>query len=180
MSLGNYLEKVDDGENITVTDMYRNGDYQAVVDAVEYGSFNGAKLEIDNDDAEDLMGFSGLGGMRNLLEAGISSVWDHRYDKGFNDGKEALENEDDTDLMTRKALNKDTKSKLADSGVLGGSGIGYIGFSSGSPKIGALGAGVGIISGYKGAEFQGLRDGEMKEAAEGLESAYGGFRLSIN
>lgn len=35
MSIGDYLEKVDDGEDITVTDMYRNGDYQAVVEAVE-------------------------------------------------------------------------------------------------------------------------------------------------
>jgi hypothetical protein len=180
MSLGDYLEKVDDGEDITVTDMYRNGDYQAVVEAVEYGSFSGADLEIDSDDADDLMGWPGLGGVRNLLETGISSVWDHRYDKGFNDGKEALENEDDNDLMSKKARRQDTKSKWADTGFAGGTGLGALGFSAGSIELGALGAGVGILSGYKGAEYQGLRDGQMKEAAKGLESAYGGFRLSIN
>lgn len=180
MSLGDYLEKVDDGEHITVTDMYRNGDYQAVVEAVEYGTFNGANLEIESDDADSLMGTGGLSGVKNLLESGISSVWDHRYDKGFNDGKEALENEDDNDLMSRKARNKDKKSKWADTGFAGGTGLGVLGLSAGSIELGALGAGVGIISGYKGAEYQGLRDGQMKQAAEGLESAYGGFQLSIN
>lgn len=180
MSLGNYLEKVDNGEDINVTDMYRNGDFEAVVEAVEYGTFNGADLEIDNDEAKNLMGWEGLSGVGNLLESGISGIWDHRYDKGFNDGKEALENENDNDLMSRKARNKDKKSKWADTGFAGGTSLGVLGLSAGSIELGALGAGVGIISGYKGAKYQGLRDGQMKEAAEGLESAYGGFQLSIN
>lgn len=178
MSLGNYLEKVDNGEDITVTDMYMNGDYQAVVEAVEYGSISGADLEIESDDADDFMSSGGLSGVRNLLEKGISSFWSNNYDRGFRKGKEALEDEDDNDLMSRKARNKDTESKMADIGVAAGTGIAGIGLTAGSIEVAAGGTGLGIISGYKGAGYQGLRDGEMKQAAEGLESAYGGFQLS--
>lgn len=180
MSLGDYLEKVDDGEDITVTDMYRDGEYQAVVEAVEYGSFRGADLEIERDDADELMGSGGLSGVRNLLEGATSSIWSNNYDRGFRKGEEALEDEDDNDLMSKKARDKDSKAKWADIGFTGGTGVSLLGMSAGSIEIMAGGAGLGIFSGYKSAGYQGMRDAEMREAAEGLESAYGGFQLSIN
>jgi len=180
MSLGGYLEKVDNGEDITVTDMFRDGEYQAIVEAVEYGSFRGADLEIDRDDADDFMNSGGLSGVRNLLESGISGFWDSNYDRGFRKGKEALEDEDDNDLMSQKARKKDSKAKWADVGFTGGTGLGALGLSAGSVELMAGGAGLGILSGYKSAGYQGMRDAEMKEAAEGLESAYGGYKLSIN
>lgn len=180
MSLGDYLEKVDDGESITVTDMYRNGDYQAVVEAVEHGSFSGADLEIDSDDADRFMSSGGLSGVRNLLEGATSSIWSNNYDRGFKKGEESLEDEDDKDLMSKKARNKDTKAKWADAGFTAGSSISLLGMSAGSIEVMAGGAGLGILSGYKSAGYQGMRDAEMREAAEGLESAYGGYELSIS
>jgi hypothetical protein len=82
--------------------------------------------------------------------------------------------------MSKKARNKDTKTKWADAGFTAGTGVSLLGMSAGSIELMAGGAGVGIFSGYKSAGYQGMRDAEMREAAEGLESAYGGFQLSIN
>lgn len=180
MELGDYLEKVDNGENITVTDMYRDGNYEAVVRAVDNGNFRGADLEIERDEADNLMQSGGLGAVNNLLESATSAFWDNNYDSGFEKGKNALENEDDTDLMTRKAKDKNTKAEISNTGFAIGSGITSLGALTGSVEIAAGGAGLGILSGYKSAGYQGMRDAEMKQAAEGLESAYGGFELSIN
>ncbi|MFB6175373.1 MAG: hypothetical protein ABEJ87_05390 [Candidatus Nanohalobium sp.] len=180
MSLGDYLEKVDNGEDITITDMYRDGEYQAIIEAVEHGNFRGADLEIESDTADEYMSSGGLGAVRNVLEGITSNIWDNNYDRGFGKGKKALENEDDNDLMSRKAQSKDDKAKGVDLGFATGAGVTGLGLSAGSIEVAAGGAGLGILSGYKSAGYQGMRDAEMKEAAEGLESAYGGFQLSIN
>ncbi|MFB6115748.1 MAG: hypothetical protein ABEK04_05705, partial [Candidatus Nanohalobium sp.] len=72
------------------------------------------------------------------------------------------------------------KAGWADLGFATGAGITGLGASAGLVEVAAGGAGLGILSGYKSAGYQGMRDAEMKQAAEGLESAYGGFELSIN
>jgi len=180
MKLGDYLEKVDNGETITLTDMYRDGNYEAVVRAVDNGNFRGADLEIERDDADDFMKSGGLGAVADLLESATSSFWDNNYDSGYKKGEKALENENDTDLMTKKAINKDTKAEISDTGFTIGSGLTTLGALSGSIELAAGGAGLGILSGYKSAGYQGMRDAEMKQAAKGLEKGHGGYQLSIN
>ena len=179
MSLHGYLERVDSGENILVQDMYRSQDYQEIVDLLEEGQINGAYIEIDRDTANDIMDRKALTNAKETLESVVSTVLETPYDEGFEKGDRAVRGVSNSERIADKAQKKESKVKATEAGM-GAGAVGTItGANLGSVHLTGGSAFLGVISGIFNSKYQGMRDAEMEQAAEGLESAYGGHQLRI-
>lgn len=180
MSLDNYLEKVDRGENVLVQDMYQNGDYQAIVDLLEYGSVNGSNIEVDRDDANDIIDRGPLNNAKETLENVVSTALEEPYDSGFEKGERAAQSISNTDRLADKAQKKESKVKATEAGMAAGSVGALAGLGTGSVHLTGGSAFLGLLSGIFNSKYQGMRDAEMEKAAEGLEMAYGGHEVNIS
>jgi hypothetical protein len=180
MGLDEYLEKVDNGETVTVTNMYQDGDYEAVLDAIEYGKTSGASLKVDRDDADDIMDrdLASLG--KAVLENTITTTLEQVYDRGMEAGTDVNYNGSNEHQLKDKADKKNKKKKASEIG-LGISSLGALaGLNLNSTHLIGASATAGLLSAAGVARYGGMEDGVTKEAAEGLEDAYGGYELAIN
>lgn len=180
MTLHNYLERVDNGENILVQDMYQNDDYQAIVDLLEYGNVNGANIEVDRDDANNIIDNGTLNNAKETLENVVSTTLEEPYDNGYEKGERAADNINSADRLADKARKKKSKVKATEAGMGAGAVGTLLGLETGSVRLTVGGASLGVISGIFNSKYQGMRDSEMEKAAEGLEQAYGGHQLDIS
>ena len=108
MSLDNYLEKVDRGENILVQDMYQNGDYQEIVELLEYGNVNTPNIEVDREDANEIMDKGTLYDAKETLESVVSTTLEEPYDNGFEKGERAAQAIGRDDRLADKAQKKES------------------------------------------------------------------------
>lgn len=193
MTLADYLERVDRGETITVTQMYREGAEEEIVELLEYGSVNGADIEVSRSDANKEMYDQDW---KDILDEGsdmaaeaLSSIpkLENQYEKGVEQADRKMEELDNKyagsshrNLVQKKARRKDTQMKASEA-ALGGGTLGFIaGNQIGSQVlmgVSAILAGGGLVSTPK---FKGMKDREIEEAADGLEKAYGGHQVTIN
>ncbi len=185
MESGDYLERVDAGETVTVNDVYMSGDYEALVDLFENSTVSGGKMRVDPDYADDVMyndDFDPVEGLENT----VSTLLDHKYQNGYDEADEDFSKMNRklswTDIRDR-ALDRAEKSgkkvKAADGGMaLGAAGVaGGIGLESLPPLLG--GALLAAVSANRNATWQGMEDRELKEAAEGLNKGYTGHEIEI-
>lgn len=195
MSLSDYMEKVDDGETVTITNMYQDGNYEAVVEAWEYGNMNGANLEIDSNDAYDIMNNNFfdpdniLENVRDVVEDGVATIYGKAFDGGYNkaagqveswENNSVLSDDDVRDKSLDQQSKKEKTKKVTEAGMaLGATGT-MVGAGLGSIHIGGGSLALGLGSGAVNAKAQGKQEKYIKQAAEGLEQAYGGLQLEIN
>ena len=180
MSLDNYLEKVDRGENILVQDMYQNGDYQEIVELLEYGNVNTPNIEVDREDANEIMDKGTLYEAKETLESVVSTTLEEPYDNGFEKGERAAQAIGRDDRLADKAQKKESKVRATEAGIAAGSLGALAGANSGSVHITGASALLGVVSGIFNSKYQGMRDAEMEKAAEGLEQTYGGHQIDIS
>ncbi len=193
MSLESYLERVDHGENLTVTDMYREGAEEEIVDLLEYGRLNGSKLEVPRSSANKIMYDNDLEDTvdtaSDLIAEAFSALprLESIYDQGVEKADRKMEELNNKysgpglrNRVEKKADRKDTKLKAAQ-GVFAASIPGFvIGNQTGSHLLMAGSAAAGGASAYKIPELKGMKDREVEEAAKGLEAAYGGYKVELN
>jgi len=184
MESGDYLEKVDNGETVTVNEIYMSGDYEALVDIFGNSTVSGGSINVNPSYANEVM-YNDEFDPLEKIENAVSTVLDHKYENGYNkaddDFRELNNRLSWTDVRDR-ALDRSDKSskkvKAADAGMgLSAIGIaGGIGLESLPPLLG--GALLGAISMERSATWQGMEDRELKEAAEGLNKAYAGHEIN--
>lgn len=176
MELDEYLERVDGGEDYTLTQMHQNGDYTAVVEALEYGVVNGANVEIPKDDAEDIISSSLERKLKSGVEETIATLLEPQYDKGVDKASNVTGSKQH---LKKKALRKEKLVQYSE-GAIGLSGLATLaGAGMGSVHVTGASATAGLLSAGANSKWQGMRDEEMKKASEGLESAYGARKLEI-
>lgn len=176
MRLDEYLEKTDNGSAYNLTQMHQNGDYEAVVEALEYGQVNGAGVEIDREDAEDIMSSSIERRLKSGIEEGIATMLEPQYDGGVDKASNVTGSKDH---LAKKAERKEKLVKASE-GAMGLSGIVAIaGATTGSIHLLGGSTTAGLLAAAGNSRWQGMRDEEMKKASEGLESAYGARELRI-
>lgn len=186
MDSGDYLEKVDNGETVTVNDVYMSGDYEALVDMFENATVSGGQLEVDPNYANDVMytdDFDPLEGVENL----VSTVLENQYDQGYQkaDKKmQELNNRLSWDKVRDRALDRANKSDLKVKASDAGIGLSMLGFGAGAGtgSVHLMGgsAALGVLSANRNATWQGMEDRELKEAAEGLNKGYAGHEIDIS
>lgn len=195
MSLSDYMEKVDDGETVYLTQMYQDGDYEAVVEAWEYGNRNGPNLEIDSNDAYEIMNDNFfdpdniLENVRDVVEEGVASIYGKAFDGGYNkaasqiqswENNSVLSDDDVRDKSLDQQSKKETTKKVTEAGMAAGTTGTMLGAGIGSIHITGGSLALGVGSGAVNAKAQGKQEKYIKQAAKGLESAYGGLQLDIN
>ncbi|QKQ98916.1 hypothetical protein GKQ38_05345 [Candidatus Nanohaloarchaea archaeon] len=178
MRLEDYLEDVDNGQTVRVRDMYRNNDYEAMTDLLEHGQVNGIDIEVDRDDADEIMEGSILEKGRDALEYTVAAALEGRYDDAFEQA------EDDVDGMnheraTDKYNKQDLKAKVSDIGTAGGLAGAAVGAATGDAEIALPGLAVGGSFAMINSRLQGSRDATLQEAADGLNDAYKRHRVKI-
>lgn len=185
MDSGDYLERVNSGENITVNDVYLSGDYEALVDIFNNATVSGGRLDVDPDYANDVMyddDFSPIEGLENT----ISTVLDNQYDDGYQKADKKMKELNNRfswrevrDRALDRAGKSDTKVKLSEAGM--GLGLLGIGGGIGLESVHLIGGGVAleVLSLNRNATWQGMEDRELAEAAEGLNKGYAGHDINI-
>jgi len=162
-------------------------DPEGAVELFEHASVDHSrrKVQIDSEDAADLYRSSSdpLAYFESAIraidygsqyEAGRSSAHENAMEASMRgSSSEALEN------AFERLERNDKLAKASDLGAAG-SGLGFIGSAAAGSVHGmGLSTTVGLISSAASARFQGGRDRWVEEAAEGLEDAYGGYRIEI-
>lgn len=185
MDSGDYLERVDAGETVTVTDIYLSGDYEALVDIFNNATASGGSLHVDSDYANEVMyddDFDPLEGLENA----VSTVLEGQYDEGHQKADKKmneLNNRYSWREVRNRALDRAEKSgkkvKASDAGI----GLGLLGIGAGiaieNPHLIGGGVALDIISLNRNATWQGMEDRELAEAAEGLNKGYTGHEINI-
>lgn len=192
MTIANYLERVDRGENITVSDMLREGADEEILELLDNGKVNGAQIQVSRSYANDQMYDKGaedyLDIAAELFAEGISSLprLENFYEDGFEQADRKMKEIDQKysgsskrNLIQKQAGNEDTKMKASEGLLAGGLGGFIFGNQIGSQGAMALSAAAAGLGAYGTPKTKGKKDRKVEEAAKGLEQAYGGYQLDI-
>lgn len=191
--MDDYLERVDRGEKITVSQMLKEGADEEIVELLDNGKVNGAQIEVSRSYANKVMYDKDLKDRLNtaseLIAEGFSSIprMDNLYEQGFEKSERKMEEIENKysgsskrNLIERQASNAETKMKASEGLLAGGIG-GFIASNQLGSQLGmALSAASGGLSAYGTAKMKGEKDRKVEEAAKGLEKAYGGYQVNIN
>ncbi|MFQ3275343.1 MAG: hypothetical protein ACI9LV_000030 [Candidatus Nanohaloarchaea archaeon] len=193
MSVSEYLERVDGGEDITISQMLTEGAEEEIIEIIDEGDINGANIELSKSYANEKMYdrnvLDYLDSAAEIAATGLASLpgLENLYDDGFEraDGKmEEIDNKysggSKRKILKKKAGNAELKMKASEGLLAGGAGGFLAGNQIGSQKLMALSAASGGLGAYGTAKMKGEKDRSIEEAARGLEQAYGGYQLDIN
>ena len=186
MSVGDYLERVDNGEYVRFGELLGNEPEEAL-EVFENSRVERGRIVVDEDYALDKMYDDSEIDPWEIIEAPIRGALSSKYESGREAGENKAEeikrrhsNQDNIlDMLTEKTGTNSVKAKIADTRALAGL-AGFSG-SAAAGSIHGMGASatLGIVSSAKSSEYQGIRDSEQRAAVEGLKDGYGNRWLEI-